>query len=88
VDKPSASRISSERDANRYVDTYAACRTAQEDAMAARELPGIFHARRIGGAQSVNKGPFTAVSRQHGEIDVQGDAWFAPSLHGQPAAEA
>lgn len=56
--------------------------------MAVRELPGIFDARRINGQQRVYKPALTAESGQHGEIDVQRDARFAPSLHRKPADEA
>ena len=53
--------------------------------MAARELPGILDARWISCQQGVDKPAFSPESGQHGEIDVQRDARFAPSLHGQTA---
>jgi hypothetical protein len=64
--------------AERDVDSYAVRRREQQDAMAARELPRIRQARRVGGEQSVDKASFTAIPGKHVEIDGESDARFAP----------
>jgi hypothetical protein len=73
--------------AERDVNTHAAWRLKQKDAIAPDKIRGILHSCRVSGKKRIQEFAFAPKSGQQGKIDIASHARLTPSLDGDSADE-